>query len=540
MLRHTFMAVAVTLGVAATASAQEPTRLDLGGGFVANGEGERYLRLLQLVGKAPRYPVAIRPWTRQEAKRLQPTADHPWASRFAKDSGDADGLKTRLLRPVLGLTGNSAFPEGEGEGPVWLGRGLTAQATVGARLTWGMLDVQLAPMGFWAQNASFGLAPNGLSGADAFRDARYPRNIDAPQRFGSGSYGRIDPGYSRVAVEGRWLSGGISTMPLAWGPARDEPLVVGPGAGGFPHLFLATGEPLPIWIGAVHLKMLSGRIEQTAWSPVVAPDRSRFASGAVATFLPRGVPGLEIGFARFEHRIWTPGEVTASDVFRPVTGIFSDPKRNRNSFSGNGYASAFVRWAVAPAGFEVYGEYGREDYAGNVRWFLQKPDDLGNLLLGFQRVLGVSVTRMNVLRAELVNGELSSNERGQRGFEVPFPPYVHSGVNQGHTVRGQILGSPTAFGGAGWRVALDRYGRSGRTSWVLERRLLRDWLPVPVDPSGRAPEVRYTVRGERLRFATAAWGELAGSAGLTWALNQNTVRHHDGINLQATARWTPR
>ena len=186
-----------------------------------------------------------------------------------------------------------------------------------------------------------------------------------------------------------------------------------------------------------------------------------------------------------------------------------------NTGGENGYASVFVRWAAAPAGFEVYGEYGREDYAGNTRWLLQKPDDLGNLLLGFQKAWRLSANVVRVLRAELVNAELSSNERGQRGFETPQPPYLHSSpVAQGHTVNGLFLGSATAYGGAGWRLATDSYTAQGRRSVVVERRLLKDWLPVAPTAAGRAPEVQYGTRYEALRFGKKG-RELSASAGLS-------------------------
>ncbi|MHB1313415.1 MAG: hypothetical protein ACYC3L_15465, partial [Gemmatimonadaceae bacterium] len=339
------------------------------------------------------------------------------------------------------------------------------------------------------------------------------------------------------SVETRAVSVGFSTEPLAWGPARDEPLVVGPNGGGFAHLFVGSGEPWPIYIGQLHLKLLAGRLEQSNWSPENASDRSRFASATVVTFEPRGVRGVEVGVVRFQHRPWFPGVATLANAMRPFTGILSNPSNHLNTGGENGYASVFVRWAVAPAGFEVYGEYGREDYAGNLRWLLQKPDDLGNLLLGFQRAWRPSSTAVRVVRAELVNAELSSNERGQRGFDIPIPPYLHSGtVVQGHTVNGLFLGSATAYGGAGWRVATDSYTAQGRRSGVVERRLLKDWLPVAPTAAGRSPEVQVGARYEALRFGRKG-RELGASAGLVYTLNRNTVHHDDSMSLQASLHW---
>ncbi|MDP1859249.1 MAG: capsule assembly Wzi family protein, partial [Gemmatimonadaceae bacterium] len=429
---------------------------------------------------------------------------------------------------------NSTLPEVEQA--AWLGRGVTGIVTGGAQITTRWLSLQLAPTVSWSQNQSFELAPNGQTGDGALRNARFPGNIDAPQRFGASSFTRVNAGISHVAIETRPLSVGFSTAPMAWGPARDEPLVIGPNAGGFAHVYFASGEPWPVGIGHLQLKLVGGRLEQSDWSPMETGDRSRFLSAAVASFQPRGVNGLELGVVRIAARIWRPGTATMGNFLRPLTGILSDPENLQNAAEENGYASVFFRWALRPVGFEVYGEYGREDYAGNVRWLIQKPDDLGSLLLGAQRAIQPSVGRLHVYRFELINAELSSNERGQRGLASPHPPYIHGAVSQGLTVGGQILGSATAYGGAGWRMARDEYTSAGRQSVVIERRLLRDWLPVAAGADGRAPEVRYGARFERLRFRDRN-RELGGSVGLSYTLNRNTVPGQDALNLQLAVQW---
>ncbi|MDP1857892.1 MAG: hypothetical protein Q8K82_04430, partial [Gemmatimonadaceae bacterium] len=242
-----------------TLSAQEAVGLDLGGSLVANGEAERYLRALQLIGRVPEYPVAIRPWSRRESHRLAPTSAHPWAARFARSDSIGQGQRPRVLRPGAALVFNSSLPEGEQA--AWLGRGVTGIVTGGAQITTRWLSLQLAPTVSWSQNQGFELAPNGQTGDGALRNARFPGNIDAPQRFGTSSFTRVNAGISHVAIETKPLSVGFSTAPMAWGPARDEPLVIGPNAGGFAHVYFASGEPWPVGIGHLQLKLVGGRLE---------------------------------------------------------------------------------------------------------------------------------------------------------------------------------------------------------------------------------------------------------------------------------------
>jgi hypothetical protein len=513
-------------------SAQDASGLDLGGGLAANGDAERYLRVLQLLGVVPQHPVGIRPWNRHETKRLIPTGDHPWAARFSPPDNSATGSGLQILRASARVTWNSGAPGNDGA--VWFGRGVTLDGSAGVRYTIGPLDLQLAPLAFVAQNQAFTLAPNGNSGAGALGDARFPGNIDLPQRFGTKAYARVDLGNTRISIDTRAISVGFSSAPLALGPARDEPLTLGPNGGGFPHLYAGSGEPWPIGIGQLHVKLIAGRLGQSAWSPVTSGDPSRFLSGFVATFEPRGVPGLEVGFMRTADIIWH--DATWRSVFRPLSGILSNSVSGATNVAAEDqYASVFARWALAPAGFEVYAEYGREDSSGDLRWLAIKPDDLGNLLLGVQKAIRTH-GGVRVFRVELVNAELSAIERGQRGFGEPIAPYIHSGVFQGQTVNGLLLGSETAYGGAGWRIASDEYTANGRCTWSLERRLIMDWLPVAPPPQGFAPEVRYTLGLDVLRFR-GRLSEIGASVGLSYTFNQNTVQGQDAVGLQTSVRW---
>jgi hypothetical protein len=242
-----------------------------------------------------------------------------------------------------------------------------------------------------------------------------------------------------------------------------------------------------------------------------------------------------LGFVRTAMLIWH--DATWRSVFRPLSGVINNPVGGTaNLDAEHQYASAFLRWALAPNGFEVYAEYGKQDFIGSLRALELKPDDLGNLLLGVQRAFRSS-RGVRVYRVELVNAELSANERGQRGFTQPLLPYVHNGdPAQGETVNGLLLGSETAEGGAGWRIATDEYTAKGRLTWSLERRLVMDWLPVTPPAQGFAPEVRYTLGLDVMRFR-GRLSEIGASVGLSYTFNRNTVQGQDAVGLQTSVRW---
>lgn len=524
VVRGTALTLALLGGVRG-ASAQSAPRLDLGGTISVGGEAEQYLRALQISGAVPLYAWTVQEFTPAEDRRLAPRGVHPWSARFAVDSVS----HFAWLRPSVGATVNSAFPFQDAVGPTWMGRGVTGEVQAGVAAQFGRLRLQLAPVAFLSQNASFPLAPNGLTGVGQYADARFPWSIDHPQRFGDKAYGRVDLGTSTLALDLPGVALGLSNAPQRWGPARDYPLVLGPGAGGLPHAYLGTSKPLDLWLLTVHTRVIAGSLTQTAYSSA-SPDKSdRFASAFVVSVTPRGAPGLEIGATRFFD---TNARASTDALLRVFSGIIPQHRSTTlNIADENQIVSSFFRWALPSGGFEVYGEWYREDYPGDLRRFIEKPDDLSDFTLGLQRVFRRSATSMRVFHAEFTNGELSPQERGQRGFGAPFPPYIHSEVVQGHTQRGLVLGSETTYGGAGWRIGLDDYTEGGRRTIAIERALRGDFL-AGQSLTDVHPDVLYGVRFELMRFAgTRDYGITLVPA---YDLNRNVQRGNDQFNLHAS------
>src|SRR4051812_9503666 len=85
------------------------------GRMPAGSEMERYLRILQLVGKVPTGPWSARPFGPRELRGLRPIGEHPWRQQIGKDSAHG---RLALAPTSFSLIGNSAFPYGFNDGPV--------------------------------------------------------------------------------------------------------------------------------------------------------------------------------------------------------------------------------------------------------------------------------------------------------------------------------------------------------------------------------------------------------------------------------------
>ncbi len=531
------------LGVPARALAQEST-WRAREGLPVGSEAERYLRVLQVAGKAPLYPWTLRGFTPREISRVLPDAEeHPWRHRLDFTLEEPQGVERGWVLPEAGILFNSAYPFGENDGAVWAGKGFTGIVRGGGYVRFGPLHLRVAPEAFWAQNASFELANNGLPDDGAFRDGRFPSWIDRPQRFGNDSYGRLGLGSSAIHLALPGVTVGVSAAGQQWGPALHYPLLMGNNAGGFPHLFLQTAAPVNLWLVHLHGRFVVGRLDQSGLSPVQEGELRRFVSAAVLVLTPRTLDGLELGVARFVESIWPEEGIRSEDIFRPFTGVTHDHLTTENPREENQLASAFLRWVIPRAGMEVYGELIREDFSRDLRHNLEEPDDLLSRVIGFQRVWARTGNRLVALRGAVVSAEVHHSERMDR-FRVwaprLLPRYIHTGVAQGHTHNGQILGSPTVYGGSGWTLGVDLYGEEGRWTVDFSRALRTDWLWIHNGTTGPGiADVIYALKLEAVRFREGYEWVAVVTPSLNLNRNVEEGNHVFNVNLGFTVRGLP-
>jgi hypothetical protein len=535
--RWRFAVAAIALGAtllpatrsrAAGAQAAPAVRADIGGAILANGDEMRFLRALARLDSARAVSPLIQPFgASHEAK---------WRARVGQSTiAPSAAPRWRLLRPNVYMVFNSALPVAQNDGVVWAGRGMTVAAQGGVAADWRGIRAQFAPIVFSAENADFEIAPNGRPGFRQFGDARFPTRIDHPQRFGTERYSRFDWGESFVEVERLGILFGVSNARQQWGPLAEYALVVSSNSGGFTHVHVGTASPRDVRIGRVALRLIAGRLEQSAYSTVDTGETARFVSGVVGSFSPAAMPSVEAGAIRIVTGAWGPRGLTLAQAFRPFQGVISDNITAINKNRENQFAALFVRIAPALSGFEAYAEISREDFAGNWRWLSLQPDDLTDYAMGVSQSRRRQDGSLTVLRFEMVNGELSHQERLLRGNAEPFPPYLHNRSRQGLSNRGQLLGSPAAFGGGGATVAWDHYGEAGRTSIALERQMILDWLPAQ-SIIGGVPhaEVRYGMRAEISRMRGSQEWTFGVAPSLT--LNRNLESGRDVFNLNVLLR----
>ncbi len=502
---------------------------------------ESYLRYLQTLGKADFYPLGIRGYSPSEVDLMAAhDSVHPWANRYSFQRDTTSGPKIDVLRANLGFTFNTSFPYGGNDGVVWAGKGLTSALQMGVAMRWGPFSARLAPVAFRSENQTFDLADNGQVGLVRFNDGQFPFLIDHPQRFGNDPYTRIDLGESVARVDVLGLTAGISTQSQWWGPANDFPYILGNNSGGYPHVFFGTSKPADAKIVKLHGRLVYGMLDQSKYSPVTGPDyftsffqpgKRRFMAGLVGVMEIAGAPGLEVGGGRFFHAANDQSGITAHNLGLPLQNFFKRRLRNEGqsnlgdntSLKENQLASLFMRWAPPGSGFDVYGEFGREDFSADLRDLLLEPEHSASTNLGFRKAWMHGNT-LSAVRAEGFSYEASAGSRTRGEGQT----YIHGTLFQGHTNRGQLLGANVGAGsGSAQTVAYDRFASGGRMTAFFSRVTAREQFGIVAGAGAsttlkRAVDVTNSVGGEVNRFVGPF--DIGARLTLTSELNRNFLK----------------
>ena len=523
-----------------------------------NSPAESYLRYLQTVGRVPLYPWSSRAFSPRELDRLVPKdSAHPWHARLRDEARNFAGIRYSVIAPTSTFRYNTAFAYGSNDGPVWAGRGLTSAIQLGVDARWGPVSLKLAPIAFRAENSSFDILTMNRPGKLQYADPLFG-GVDRPQRFGNAAYSQLDPGQSSLRVDLPIIAFGLSTANQAWGPGQELPVILGTNAAGFPHIFIGSSEPLDIFIAKIHGKVFWGELFQSDFSTVTGRERylsraepgtKRFTTGFIATLQPRGITGLELGGARFFHSIWPSSGIPRSYFTKFLQGflkedlqpeVINDPRLqdyDNRGVADNQLVSVFARWALPHSGFELHGEYGRDDHSGDARDLFQEPDHARVYSLGARKVLRVNAQRLTAARLEIMNFQLPQISRYRGEGEI----YVHGLIRQGHTYRGQMLGADVGVGtGAGSVVAVDRFSPTGRwtATWSRVVRGENSNYLVSGVRSPRSTDVSHALGFEMSRFLRGF--DVTGGLTMVYDINRDFKDDAANLNAQFGIRYTGR
>ena len=400
-----------------------------------------------------------------------------WEPDVAADNAFARGLKQGLFAKIYGPewfnSYNTAAPYGQNDGALWQGKGYNTALTAGLRLEGYGFEVTFKPQVSFSENREFETNPDVYPNpySYSFKSGTVNQPIDIVRRYGDSSFWNYDWGDSEIRWSWHSLTIGFGTQNPWLGSAYLNPMLGSNNAGGYPKLDIGLRKtevviPFIDWnLGEIEGRIWVGMLEASNYFNLKAETDTRMLNALSASFKPSFIPNFIIGANRIYISRW------AFHNLRYLERLFSIHQRN-GSQEGTGEdedqkASLFINWEIPSAGFNVYGEFGIDDFPSD-----KKTNIFHTAIysIGIKQAIPFRFEKLQNLKSELTF-EFNNFEMSQ-DYQLQFPYmgyYAHGDIPQGYTQKGQILGAGTGYFGNSQFLKYKIIYSKGFTEIILHR-----------------------------------------------------------------------
>ncbi len=347
---------------------------------------------------------------------------------------------------------NTFAPYGWNDGAMIPAKGYQTLLSAGLFAQYGILSVQLKPEYVFAGNPDFETFPLNETSSVREINAYYLNHSDLPSSFGDQSYSKINWGQSKISVDYKGISAGISTENLWWGPGQRNSLIMSNNATGFLHFTLNTRKPIQTFIGSFEGQIVAGKLESSGISSpksqfiidgndheITKNNDWRYINGLSINYQPKWVPGLFIGLNRVIQVYRNDMGNNFSDYLPIIIPFQKKNLNNEDPKNRDQLASLFFRWVMKESKFEFYGESGWNDNSQDLWDLFQAPEHSRAYLLGFNKIFMLNKTKNKYLK---VSFETTNLEQSADRLVRPAGAwYQHGIILQGYTNKGKVLGA---------------------------------------------------------------------------------------------------
>lgn len=479
--RWPFAAVLLAACIGRPARAQRDDALPI---ITLASEPEERIRLAQLFGRLCTEGFLIRS-----------------PSRLVTPCDTTPLHRSGFAGPDVHIVNNSGLPFSINDGSLWASRGWNAALTAGGFVFAGPFRLIVAPTVTLEQNRAFQVIPYSQSAvpprsvwANPFHPL--PESIDLPLRFGDKPRRTLDFGQSSATFDAGYVSFGVATENLWWGPGIQNAITLSSNAPGFPHAFVQM-RPLHTPAGTFDAQWILGRLTESAFFDTVSTNDSRSLNGFAVTWSPPVDTSLTLGVARLvmSRRF---GLSSVFDVLRTIGQPNTDTIAPTANAGRDQILSLFGRWVLVPAGFEAYIEWARFEEPKSLRDLLEYPGHSEAYTLGFQWAHSLAPRATFRLQGEASYLEPDPSLR----LRPVAVTYTSRSVPQGFTNRGETLGAAIGPGASSQWLSGDVFSPAWRVGLYLNRiRWDNGTLFEPIVPEFKRQDVTL-LAGLRGSYAT--------------------------------------
>jgi len=453
---------------------------------------------------------------------------HPWGDRLDRtEISVGENSKLVFTDPELYLSANSAWAQGYNDGAIWQGKGLNGSLKAGISFESPLWQLTFDPELWFAQNLDFEIVDPSASQSDPY--GYWKDELDYPQRPGSSALAKFSFGQTDLRFRYGIFTAGVSTENIVLGPAQFNPVILSANADGFPHFDIGITK----WdtkIGSFEGRYLFGFLKESENYNTNPDDDWRLMTGLTGAYAPSFIPGLTIGL---NWTITTPGgDFDVQNWF--LTFLSMTPWHEGNTSNDDDQRlSIHFDWAFPEVGFEIYGEYGREDYPPG-QYDFTAIEHTGFWVLGIKQAIPINEQRGFLISAEMASLAVSRTQNLIWSTDDIRNYYTHHMVVHGYTNNGQILGAGMGPGSDAQVININYYDNWGKANLIFQRRSI-DKMYVYSDPAVNDLynlNVEFLFGGGALFFA-GKW-DIEASLAATYKWNHDFIPHNLKWNVFAS------
>ena len=278
------------------------------------------------------------------------------------------GLKQGLFLKVYGPewfnSYNTGAPYGQNDGALWQGVGYNTSLTSGIRLESYGFELTLKPQISFSQNLDYDYLP-GVYGNEYSYFTMTGGGIDLVQRYGDQSFWNLDWGDSEIRWSWYNFTMGFGTQNPWLGPAWLNPMLGSNNAAGYPKFDIGLRKTKLIipgldWdLGYIEGRLWVGKLSHSEYIDSVYPYDTMLNALSLS-YAPSFIPSLTLGVNRIFLTRWK------NENLKYLGRLFTLSTANDTDGDGEDQkVSFFADWIFQKVGFEVYTEFGIDDFMSN-------------------------------------------------------------------------------------------------------------------------------------------------------------------------------
>jgi hypothetical protein len=480
-----------------------------------------YKRSMELLGEEENSVLNFN--TYSSSAQFEEIASGPWIGLKTKDNiYKKNKVLINLIAPQLWFSWNSHVAWGYNDGDIWQGKGFNSLFSAGFELMGSHLSLRIYPNVWISENRDIDII--NTTSSNGYGD--YWKVFDNLQRYGDTVY--FDYSWGKSGIRYNWnnFTIGFSTESIIIGPGQVTNIILSDNAGGFPHFDIGTSRKCNIGkLGGLEYRIIWGILEESEFYDDNPDNDFGWISGSYFSYSPSFWNNFSFGF---NYQYYKPlSNWDTLDLVRAIPGLdtSNSPTDNKDMM-----ISIPFRWLFPSIGFELYGEWARNDAFSNFEDLFKSPEHTQAIMIGINQVL--KQWNSNIIQLSIEVSNLAQERTNEMRAAGSWYRHDWAGWKQGYTNKGQLLGasigpgSNTQWGEVSW------IRPEGKISAFIQRIAFdKDYYYDTIDTE---PDIDYYVQfnfGLGNVFFVDSF-DLYYSAVYTYNYNYNYIDNNDILNFR--------